>query len=159
MKVMTITTLFSTTYTFQTFKAALTRYKVAQYSHNSTPKVIKILSQIVKAIIRCSPSLDFSFGVRISMIGHFYRQKWKNFTFSSLNSKHPIKVNFSIFDLEHVFSDKKSTYKKRQNGSSPLIESAIFSNFTIEHLGPPSKVHFLRALLGTKFLWTLIMLI
>ena len=131
MKDMTITSLFSTTYTFRTFKTALTRYlehipgplqksKVAQYSHNSTLKVIKILSQIVKAIIRCSPSLDFSFGVRISMIGHFYRQKWKNFTFSSLNYKHPIKVNFSIFDLEHVFSDKKSTYKKLQNGSSPF---------------------------------------
>ena len=138
MKDMTITNLFSTTCNFRTFNSALTKYlehtpgslqksNVAQYSHNSTPKVIKILSQIVKAIIRCSPSLDFSFGVRISMIGHFYRQKWKNFTFSSLNSKHPIKVNFSIFDLEHVFSEKKSTYKKRQNGSSPFYWKSKFS--------------------------------
>ena len=38
-----------------------------------------------------------------------------------------------------------------------LIESAIFSNFTIEHLWPPSKVHFLRALLGTKFSWMFVM--
>ena len=38
-----------------------------------------------------------------------------------------------------------------------LIESAIFSNFTIEHLWPPSKVHFLRALLGTKFSWKFVM--
>ena len=132
MKDMTITSLFSTTYTFQTLKSALTRYlghlpgslqnsKVTQYSHNSTPKVPKILSQIVKAIIWCSPSLDFSFDVRISMIGHFYRPKSKKFTFSSLNFKHPIKVIFSIFDLEHVFSEKKSTCKKRQSGSSPLI--------------------------------------
>ena len=122
MKDMTMTSLFSTTYTYRTFKSAMAMYleytpgplqrsKVAQYSHNSTPKVIKILSQIVKRILRCSPSLDFSFGVRISMIGHFYRQEWKNFTF---------KVDFSIFDLEHVFSEKKSTYKKRQNGSSPF---------------------------------------
>ena len=142
MKDITIKSLLSTIYTFQTFKAALTRYlehipgplqksKVAQYSHNSTPKVIKILSEIVKAIIRCSPSLNFSFGVRISMIGHFYRQKWKNFTFSSLNSKYPIKVNFSIFDLEHVFSEKKSTCKKRQNGSSPFTPERFATNRSV----------------------------
>ena len=129
MKDMTITTLFSITYTFRTFKTALTRYlehipgplqksKVAQYSHNSTPKVIKILSQIVKAIIRCSPSIDFSFGVRISMIGHFCRPKWENFTFSSLNFKNPIRVNFSMFDLEDVFLEKNRLTKTRQNGSN-----------------------------------------
>ena len=38
-----------------------------------------------------------------------------------------------------------------------LIESAIFSNFTIEHLWPPSKVHFLRALLGTVSSWKFVM--
>ena len=38
-----------------------------------------------------------------------------------------------------------------------LIKSAIFSNFTIEHLWPPSKVHFLRALLGAKFSWKFVM--
>ena len=131
MKDMTITSLFSKTYTFQTFKSALTRYiqrlpgsvkkpKVMTYSYHSAPNDPKIASQIVKAIIRCSPSLNFCFGVRISMIGHFYRPKWKNFIFSSLNFKHPIKVLFSIFDLQHVFPEKKSTYKKRQNGSSPF---------------------------------------
>ena len=130
---MTITSLSSSTYTFQTLRSALTRYlghlpdslqnsKVRQYLYNSTSKVPKILSQIVKAIIWCSPSLNFSFRSRISMICHFYRENSKDFTFSSLNFKHPVKVIFSIFDLEHVFSEKKSTCKKRQNESSPLIQ-------------------------------------
>ena len=122
MKDMTMKSLFTTTYTYQTFKGALTKYlkhipsplqksKVAQYSHNSTPNVIKILSQIVKAIIRCSPSLDFSFGVRISMIGHFYRQNVKTSTFRPWILSIPSKLIFRYLTLNMSFQTKNRLAK------------------------------------------------
>ena len=52
----------------------------------------------------------------------FLSAKIKNFTFSSLNSKHPIKVNFSIFDLEHVFSEKTIDLQK----TSKRIKSFLY---------------------------------
>ena len=129
MKDMIITSLFLTTYTFQTHKYpdevpradSLQNSKVTQCSHNSIPKVPKILSQIVKAIIWCSPSLDFLFDVRISMIGHFYRPKSKKFTFSSLNFKHPIKVIFRYLTWNMSFRRKNRLKKKvKKEQASPF---------------------------------------